>query len=207
MSHKLSSSAVMAQRKEPHTSLDFFPTPPWATRALCEFLGRQHIEHLTCWEPACGEGHMARPLIEYFRYVFCSDVHDYGFGDVDDFLFSRWHGNVEPCDWIITNPPFRLAKEFALTALQRARIGVALLVRTQFLESGDRYRELFNKFKPSWILQFAERVPMHRGRLDQEGTTATAYCWVIWQQPAADPTCFHWIAPGTRARLEKQTDY
>lgn len=28
------SSAVMAQRSEPHDSLDDFPTPPWATRAL-----------------------------------------------------------------------------------------------------------------------------------------------------------------------------
>jgi hypothetical protein len=38
------SSAVMQQRSEPHDSLDDFPTPPWATRALCEFLrdGRFH---------------------------------------------------------------------------------------------------------------------------------------------------------------------
>ena len=30
------SHAVMAQRIEPHDSLDYSPTPPWATRALCE---------------------------------------------------------------------------------------------------------------------------------------------------------------------------
>ena len=29
------SHAVMSQRSEPLGSLDFFPTPPWATRALC----------------------------------------------------------------------------------------------------------------------------------------------------------------------------
>ena len=28
------STAVMQRRIEPHDSLDFFPTPPWATRAL-----------------------------------------------------------------------------------------------------------------------------------------------------------------------------
>ena len=32
------SSAVMQQRSEPHDSLDDFPTPPWATRALCQHL-------------------------------------------------------------------------------------------------------------------------------------------------------------------------
>lgn len=30
------SHAVMAQRAEAHDSLDDFPTPPWATRALIE---------------------------------------------------------------------------------------------------------------------------------------------------------------------------
>lgn len=30
------SHAVMAQRVEAHDSLDDFPTPPWATRALLE---------------------------------------------------------------------------------------------------------------------------------------------------------------------------
>lgn len=57
------SHAVMAQRVEAHDSLDHFPTPPWATRALCE-----HVIELrgrTVWEPACGEGYMAKPLKEY----------------------------------------------------------------------------------------------------------------------------------------------
>ena len=31
------SSSVMQQRSEPQDSLDDFPTPPWATRALCEY--------------------------------------------------------------------------------------------------------------------------------------------------------------------------
>lgn len=32
------STAVMQRRVEPLDSLDDFPTPPWATRALCEWL-------------------------------------------------------------------------------------------------------------------------------------------------------------------------
>lgn len=35
------STAVMQRRVEAHDSLDDFPTPPWATRALCEWLEAQ----------------------------------------------------------------------------------------------------------------------------------------------------------------------
>ena len=70
------SSAVMQQRAEPHDSLDDFPTPPWATRALCEWLGPEALADMTCREPAANRGHMVRPLREYFAHVEASDVHD-----------------------------------------------------------------------------------------------------------------------------------
>lgn len=207
------SSAVMQQRKEPHDSLDFFPTPPWATRALCEHLKMYGpIASETVWEPACGEGHMARPLAEYFREVRSSDVHPYRYvrerGFLHDFL-----GLVPPPhelkpDWIITNPPFRLAEEIALRAFEEAKSGVALLVRTAFLEGIGRHERLFLPHPPSDVLQFAERVPMVKGRIEQAATTATAYCWLVWELPDSglDRPRFRWLAP-CRARLEKATDY
>lgn len=202
------SSAVMAQRKEPHDSLDYFPTPPWATRALCEFLekGAYKSPFDDVWEPACGEGHMARPLREYFHRVYASDVHDYGYGDTADFL---WESD-QRADWIITNPPFNLALQFALTGMQRARHGVALLVRTAWLDGGvsaqGRFRSLFSPHPPSEILQFCDRVPMVKGRLVEDVSTATAYCWVMWRHRAPHGTQFHWIEP-CRRRLERAGDY
>lgn len=200
------SHAVMAQRHEPADSFDFFPTPAWATRALCEWMkrGRVALQEQICLEPACGLGHMARPLAEYFAKVDASDVCDRGFGSVADFLFAPktlWS------DWIITNPPFRLAEEFAGIALPRARHGVALLVRTAFLESVARYNRLFRHDPPTDILQFVERVPMFKGRVDPEGSTATAYCWIVWHKAKRhNHTNFHWIPP-CRKRLERPEDY
>jgi len=214
------STAVMQRRHEAPDSLDYFPTPPWATRALCEWIGQRTMRLPTwsCWEPACGEGHMARPLAEYFRFVDATDVHDYSatFPDqvrVGDFLVTWDHSpkiQAQGVDWIVTNPPFRLAQEFISTALGIARHGVAMLVRSAFLESRDRYETLFSKTPPTDILQFVERVPMHKGILAAEASTATAYCWLIWFSPAngtaqRDPR-FHWIAP-CRARLERASDY
>lgn len=206
------SHAVMAQRHEAADSLDFFPTPPWATRALCEWLGVVKWENRaiyssrrrTVWEPACGQGHMARPLGEFFDDVYASDIHDYGYGDVKNFFL------VEDIrhDWIITNPPFNLAENFAKWALKCASDGVALLVRTAFLEGVGRYSRLFNCFAPTDILQFSERVPMRKGRLDPTQSTATAYCWVVWNLDShADlGTKFHWLPP-CRKRLERSEDY
>src|SRR5687768_2068600 len=122
------SSAVMAQRREPDDSLDDFPTPPWATRALMEHVlfdaveahqdQRAFFKQLTAWEPACNRGHMSRPLREYFGIVRTSDIFDYDTPEQDylaDFLFPGSESAViaaQGVNWIITNPPFRLAEQF-----------------------------------------------------------------------------------------------
>ncbi|SHI90664.1 hypothetical protein [Wenxinia saemankumensis] len=207
------SPAVMARRIEPADSLDFFPTPPWATRALCERLGSlgAPLHLLQAWEPACGQGDMARPLSEYFDRVTATDVHDHGGprtwqpDGIRDFLLALDTPDARP-DWIITNPPFRLAREFAETGLAQARAGVALLVRTAFLEGGERLEKLFRPHPPTLILQFAERVPMVKGRLDAKVSSATAYCWIVWDCAWRGPTLFEWIAP-CRARLTRPGDY
>ncbi|WP_026986529.1 class I SAM-dependent methyltransferase [Fodinicurvata fenggangensis] len=223
MSGQNTSMAVMQNRSDAPEGLDYFPTPPWGTRALCEHLATYGaIERDTVWEPACGEGYMARPLAEYFRQVTSSDIHDYGHGAVYDFLADGTlldqdppidfrHHKHQP-DWIITNPPFNKAEDFALRGLEVAREGVALLVRTAFLEGGGRYKRLFEPRPPEWILQFCERVPMLKGRLDRQASSATSYCWIVWVQPVYrsrhgfQGPAFDWIPP-CRKRLEKLADY
>lgn len=203
------SSAVMAQRVEPHDSLDYFPTPPWATRALCEWLQETQpvpLNQQTVWEPACGEGYMARPLAEYFGSVHASDIHQYGDHAVEDFLWPGWRSGGKP-DWIVTNPPFRVGAQFADQAIGLSCRGAAMLVRTAFLEGVARHAELFAKRPPSDILQFCERVPMVKGRVDPGARSATAYCWLVWRHDAALAVpVFHWIPP-CRKQLERPGDY
>jgi hypothetical protein len=207
------SHAVMQQRHEAHDSLDHFPTPPWATRALClEFRlahGRDFLDGKSVWEPACGEGCMARPLAEYFGHVFASDIHRHGFGQEHDFLMPYFPDGLPftKIDWIITNPPFRLAAEFVHRAVDIARVGVAMLVRTSFLEGIDRHANLFSRLPPWAVLQFVERVPMVKGRLDRNASTATSYCWIVWRTDlAVSETRMMWIPPSRRV-LEHVGDY
>ncbi|MFC3227360.1 SAM-dependent DNA methyltransferase [Marinibaculum pumilum] len=218
----------MAQRQEARDSLDDFPTQQWGTRALVEYVigpalrRAGHIEMLahlrghSVWEPASNRGFMVRPLREYFGIVRSSDVHDYGDEAVDcqdavfDFLIP---GLESPCiraqgiDWIITNPPFRLADQFARRALDlRPREGVALLVRTGFLEGCGRWEALFQPHPPTIVAQFVERLPMVRGRCDPDASTATAYCWLVWLKGFGGATTLTWIPPCRRA-LERPGDY
>jgi hypothetical protein len=201
----------MAQRFEAAESLDNFPTPRWATRALLEEIlhAGPEFKKLSCWEPACGQGFMATVLNEYFGSVRASDVHSYGYGEVYDFLASGLFqaGSEEASfDWIITNPPFRLGEEFILQALTRARKGVAMLTRTVFLESVGRYERLFKNHPPTCFAQFTERVPMVKGRVDAKASTATGYCWLVWKKPLSAAPTLRWIPP-CRRRLERDGDY
>lgn len=203
------SHAVMAQRHEAHDSLDFFPTPAWATRALCSHVMPRveaDLKALTCWEPACGVGSMVKPLSEYFGHVWASDIQDYGFGARGDFLIPGMVGwdDGRGVDWIITNPPFRLGEQFIKRGLATAGRGVAMLVRTAFLESAERYR-MYEANPPALVAQFVERVPMVKGRLDRKASTATSYCWIVWRIGSAR-TEMMWIPP-CRKHLDRDSDW
>lgn len=207
------STAVMNRRVEPPDSLDFFPTPPYATRALFEHvIGHCRLTDATVWEPASGEGHMAEVIREYVAEVHASDVHDYGVGyPVGSFVGAGLdiaQCPFEPC-WVITNPPFNLALEFVQRALREATEGVAILARSNWLEGAERYAGLFHQFPPTIVAQFVERVPMVKGRWDPDASTSTAYSWFVWERDRINPF-YGWrgihIPPGRRTALEKPDD-
>ncbi len=200
--------AVMASRQHPSADLDFSPTPPWATRALieCVFpaLDISRNSLTTVHEPACGEGHMAEVLGEYFRLVGATDIYDYGYGDgAHDFLADDFQVIA---DWIITNPPFKdKAEQFALRAIDQAKVGVAIFARLQWLETIGRYERVFKDQPPTLIAFFCERVALHMGEWKPDGGTATAYIWLVWVK-GRKPQAPFWIPPGQREALTHPDD-
>ena len=200
------SHAVMSQRSEPSDSPDDFPTPPWATRALIEHvIGRETVSGMSCLEPACGRGYMSRPLSEYFARVTSADAFHYGYAPIKDFLIFPY--GVETHDWVVTNPPFRLAEEFVSRAISIAKFGVAILARTVFLESVGRYHSIFKENPPDIFAQFTERVPMVKGRVDPKASTATGYAWFVWNKSRrSNSSRLAWVPP-CRRELERPGDY
>ena len=201
--HNVNISA-RSKRVEPLNSLDDFPTPPWATRALMKHvLSDQACSGMEVIEPACGRGHMSETLKEYVLKVHSSDIFNYGYGGVADFLHEDY---TVKSDWLITNPPFKHAEEFIQKGLTLADVGVAVLVRTVFIESVGRYKRLFSKRPPSLIAQFSERVPIVKGRLDRTVSSATGYAWLIWNKKSQKSSRVVWIPP-CRSVLELDSDY
>ena len=134
-----------------------------------------------------------------------TDLYDYGFGISGiDFLEGASLREERP-DWVTTNPPFNLAIDFARTALKIAKVGVALLVRTSWTETNERYR-LFSERRPAVIAQFMGRLPMHQGGCERGASAATAYCWVVWR---GNPVSTEWtmIPPTAKTELERWGDY
>lgn len=206
------SQAVGASRSAPPSSLDYWPTPPWVTRALFAYV----MPHLrpgpleSVWEPAAGDGHMARVLSDHFQRVVVSDVFSYDYvidhGDCHDFLSNEAPRFPSAVDWVITNPPFNVGDAFVHRGLMWARRGVAMFHRLQWWEGGERYDTLFAKHPPTIMAIFSGRVNIVPGRLDPKGSSPRAYAWTVWLKDAPRlPTI--WIPPSSRAELDRASDY
>lgn len=176
--------------------LELFPTPPWATRTLFRdvlpALGVMGVK--SAWEPCAGLGHMSEVMRENVCEVIATDVHDYGAGGVSggfDFLetVARPPAASGFPEWVITNPPFGKAADMAECALAHARVGVAFLLRLQFLETIKRYR-FFKGHRPV-MATFTERVPMCEGGYDPKLSTATAYAWFVWLKGHRSPLAWN----------------
>ena len=210
-----------SERQALHRRLNYFPTPPWATRALVELLDRLDPEAQYVWEPACGEGHMAYVLREAFN-VHATDIHDHGSEHQNGFpldFLSAEADAVTEADWVVSKPPFSLAAQFVETGLRRARRGVAMLCRLSWFETVERHPLFFGQTPLAVFAPFFERVPMVLGKWDPRASSATAYAWFIWFTPQATPS---WltelragglaqavtiaIPPGTKARLTRPDD-
>jgi hypothetical protein len=121
---------------------DYYATHPLATELLMQtVLFADNI-----WEPCCGGGHMAKVLESHGYTVKATDLYDRGYGQGGvDFLkcFEIWEGDI------ITNPPYKMAREIAEHALELVTDGhkVAMFLKTTFLE-GQARRSFFEKYPP-----------------------------------------------------------
>ena len=218
---KPSSHRVVMASRQPTAKddPDFFPTPPWGARAGGELIKRLDPRASSCWEPACGAGHMAHGLRDYFACVAASDAYAYDGNIIENFLGDEIGAPLSwPVDWIVTNPPFAHAETFVRLAWQRADRGVAMLCRAAFIETVGRYSLLYRDCPLTAFAPFSDRLPMHKGRWEPDGSSAAFYAWFIWLKPALRPHRFmarfgdDWlpavlpIVPGAEARLTHPDD-
>lgn len=172
-------------------SEDFYATEPRAAELLLEL--EDFNERI--WECACGEGDLAKVFVEHGHNVKSTDLIDRGYGEGGiDFLQCT---EVFDGD-IITNPPYKYAKEFVEKAIELVPDGhkVAMFLKLQFLE-GKARRELFEKYPPKTVYVASGRLLCAKNGdfegMKAGGGSAVCYCWYIWQKGYKGDTIVKWF--------------
>lgn len=170
---------------------DYYATEPKATELLLQL--EQFNNKIL--EPACGEGHISEVLKAHGYDVTSTDLIDRGYGRGGiDFLSTPpnfvWDGDI------ITNPPYKYAKEFVEQALKICTEGskVAMFLKIQFLE-GKARRKLFEKNPPQTIYVSSGRLrcAMNGDFEKYAKSNAVCYAWFIWRKGHYGPTNIKWF--------------
>ncbi len=169
---------------------DYYATEPRAV----DFLLEQEKFAPVVWECACGEGHISKVLEEYGYKVISTDLIYRGYGDKQTLDFLKNTRREFDGD-IITNPPYKYAKEFVEQALDSVKIGrkVAMLLKLTFLE-GQARRSLFDRQPPKTVYIFSGRIKCAKnGDFDGTGQGAMAYAWFVWEKGFYGSPKIKWI--------------
>lgn len=170
---------------------DYYATDPIAVEKLLAV--EKPFKNI--WECACGEGHLSKRLKEHGYNVYSSDLVDRGYGEgIWDFLSMRSCPALDEFD-ILTNPPYKYAKEFVLKALELVNEDrkVYMFLKLTFLEGKARYVELFSKYPPETIYVFSERVSCSKNGDENFYHGAVCYAWFVWQKGYNGVTEVKWI--------------
>lgn len=170
---------------------DYYATDPVAVEMLLDLEAFSD----NIWECACGEGHISKVLEGKGFNVKSTDLIDRGFGDAGiDFL-----AQTEIFDGdIITNPPYKYAKEFVEHAINTVTSGhkVVMFLKIQFLEGRAR-RELFDKYPPKTIYISSSRLSCPKNgdfsAASKKNYSAQAYAWYVWEKGYDGDTIVKWF--------------
>lgn len=171
---------------------DYYATDPIAVELLLDL----ETFNKDVWECACGERHLSKVLEKRGFNVRssdiikrCDDIEEYDFLGMENI---EWKGDI------ITNPPYKYAKEFVYKALQIIPKGnkIAMFLRVQFLEGKER-KQLFTNFPPTKVLVSSSRILCAKNaefeKMKQGGGSAVAYAWFIWQKGYKGDTIIKWF--------------
>ena len=193
---------------------DFYATDPIAAEFLIEL--EPQINNI--WENAVGEGNLAKVFHRAGKLRAISDLIDRGYKPEGimssygrDFLQMNkvWKGDI------VTNPPYADAKTWVQHSLDCIREGhfLALFMKITFLEGKER-KKFFEDNPPIRVWVSSSRIPCAKNnefetpkrdkegnlKLDKEGnpimekvSSATCYCWFIWQKGYKGPTEIKWF--------------
>lgn len=187
--HTIASAITASLKKHKRKAADFYPTPFDVTEALMRFLAFEDKQYI--WEPACGDGAISRVLKAHGHEVYSTDLRkDSGYGQEGGLDFLAFDPAPETGipisavynDWIITNPPFKVADGFIKKALSITP-NVALLLKATYWHA-KRREPLFREHPPAWVLPLTWRpafLEAERGK-----SPLMEVSWFVWNTENLD---------------------
>lgn len=171
---------------------DYYATEPKAAKLLLE------VETFspTIWECAVGAGDLAKVFVEHGHNVRASDIVDRGYPNTEIIDFLTYNEPITTD--VITNPPYKVARDFVRHALDLAVDGVkvAMFLKIQFLEGKER-KKLFTEYPPKTIYVSSSRLLCAKNGKFAEmiagGGSAVAYAWFLWEKGYHGDTIIKWI--------------
>lgn len=180
--------AASSHGREERQQDDYYATEP---KAIDLLLNEENFNK-NIWECACGEGHLSKRIEEHGYIVTSTDLisRGYGVGGVDFFEQNDiFYGDI------ITNPPYKYAKEFTEKALELIPVGnkVAMFLKVTFLE-GKARKEFFKKHPPKVVYISSSRLNCAKnGEFEKYPSSAVAYAWYVWEKGFNGITTLKWI--------------
>lgn len=168
---------------------DFYPTPAWCVARLLEAAALPGGHWM---EPCAGDGSLIRSCNAYRSDIHWSAaelrpacrldlealIGDPGRVHIGDLLESEDWLRAQSPDVIITNPPFRLARE-VMSVLVGNGATVVLLLRLNFLASAQRAP--FMRRHPPDVYVLPNRPSFIGGGK----TDSVEYAWFVWPGSSA----------------------
>ena len=179
---------------------DYYATPKQDTNNFLDLIFKDKVistEIETILEPAGGGGHMVDVVKERFPLATVESLdilpkrEDIAQGDfLTDTIEDKY-------DLVITNPPFKIAKEFINKSLSVSNRYVMMYLKLQFLEGKTR-KEWFSNVPLKYVYVYSYRSnPMKNGKdRDENGkkwASTMAFAWFVFDKEYEGEPVVRWI--------------
>lgn len=178
---------------------DFYATDKKDTRNFLEAIQKDGIDisEFTMLEPCAGAGHIVDVLKEYYpeAQIDYSDIvsrREDVKGNID-FLKEK----IGKYDIVITNPPFKYAKEFVNKSLEISNKYVMIFAKLSFLEGKGRV-DWWKELPLKYVYVYSYRAsPLRNGKdRDEKGkkwSSTMAFAWYMFEQGYEGEPTIRWI--------------
>lgn len=143
-------------------------------------------------------GHISEVIKEYYPDIdlTSTDLVYRGYGEGNINFLTHDYGRK--FDIIMTNPPFKHAKEFVERALELSNDKVVMLLKIQFLESKER-RVLFENTPLRYVYVYSERQSTMKDGLERnplngkKWSSTLLLAWFVWEHGYEGNPEIKWI--------------